>query len=138
MPYNYVKDVNQVVLEGTVGKDPKFIENERYVMARFSLSTVRSSKNRDGAWVKIYTWHRVLAWGDVAKEMRDISRGERWRIEGRIEENNWEKDGVKRKSTQIRAFVAIRLSNSLDAPGPSPAIPVPDNFDAKGSDEEPW
>ena len=55
--------INKVILVGRVGKDPevRHLDNNASV-ARFSLATSESYKNKNGEKVTNTEWHNIVAW----------------------------------------------------------------------------
>ncbi len=99
--------VNKVILVGHVGKDPevRYLEKD-LAMARFSLATTdKAYTTQSGIQVPERTeWHNIVAWR-VWAEMAEkyIRKGSQLYIEGKIQTRSWEKDGIKRYTTEIYA-----------------------------------
>lgn len=95
--------VNKCVLIGQVGKDPEFrVTAGGTAMARFSLATTESRKDKDGNRTKETSWHRCVVWQKQAEVARDyLRKGTLLYVEGRIQYGNYEKDGVKVYTTDI-------------------------------------
>lgn len=97
--------INKVILVGNLGADPEV----RYTaggtaVARFNVATTERFKGQDGNWQDRTEWHRIVAWGKLAEICGQyLSKGSQVYIEGKIQSNTWEKDGVKRTSYEIRA-----------------------------------
>lgn len=99
--------LNKVLLIGNVGKDPEI----RYVsdnlpVARFSVATSKKGfKTSDGKEVPEKTeWHTIVCWRGLAKLAEQyIKKGAQIYVEGEIQTNSWEKDGVTRYTTEILA-----------------------------------
>jgi single-strand DNA-binding protein len=98
--------VNKVILVGNLGADPEL----RYTasgtaVARFNVATTERFKGQDGNWQDRTEWHRIVAWDKLAERCGQyLSKGSQVYIEGKIQSNTWEKDGVKRTSYEIRAL----------------------------------
>jgi single-strand DNA-binding protein len=114
--------VNKVILVGNVGKDPEVRYLDKNVaVANFSLATTdRAYTTQNGVQVPERTeWHNIVAWRNWA-EMTEkyVRKGTQLYIEGKIQTRSWEKDGIKRYSTEIYAD-AIQLlgkkPESIDA-----------------------
>lgn len=99
------KSVNQIALEGRLGKDPDIrYSGSGKAVCKFSLATDRSRKDAQGEWVKETQWHNVVCFGDVATAAQELEKGAWARVEGRVEYRTWEgKDGNKKYSTEIIA-----------------------------------
>lgn len=99
-----MKSVNSVTLIGNVGKDPEM----RYTttgeaIASFSMATSDSWKNKAGEAIERTEWHRIEAFGELAKIARDyVKKGQPLYIEGAIKYEEFvDKEGVKRNVTKI-------------------------------------
>jgi len=96
--------VNKVILIGNVGKDPevKYIK-EDVPVAKFSLATSESYKNRDGEKVTNTEWHNIVAWRGLAKVVEKyVKKGSKLFIEGKITHRKYEdKDGQTKYFTEI-------------------------------------
>jgi single-strand DNA-binding protein len=99
--------VNKVILVGNVGKDPEIRYFEKNVgVANFPLATTeRGYTMANGNQVPERTeWHNIVAWRSLAElSEKYIRKGTQLYIEGKIQTRSWEKDGVKRYSTEIYA-----------------------------------
>lgn len=97
--------LNKASIIGNVGKDPEFRDvttNQR--VANFSIATTESWKDKATGEKKERTeWHRVVVWNDglVSVVEKYVKKGMKVFIEGQIQTREWEKDGVKRYSTEI-------------------------------------
>lgn len=98
--------VNKVILVGNVGKDPEIrhLENN-LVLARFSLATSETYKNKNGEMVSNTEWHNIVAWRQLAElAERFIKKGRQLYVEGKITTRQWDdKEGNKRYTTEIVA-----------------------------------
>lgn len=99
--------VNKVILVGNVGKDPEIRYLDKNVaVANFSLATTeRGFTMQNGTQVPERTeWHNIVAWRNLAElAEKYIRKGSQLYIEGKIQTRSWEKDGIKRYSTDIYA-----------------------------------
>ncbi len=98
--------VNKVILIGHLGADPEV----RYTpsgtaVANFRIATTEEWKDRNtGEKQERTEWHRIDAWkrlGEICGEY--LHKGKQVYIEGRIQTNSWERDGITRYSTEIIA-----------------------------------
>lgn len=99
--------VNKVILVGHVGKDPevRYIDKDLAV-ARFTLATTeRGYTLQNGTQVPDKTeWHNIVAWRGLATlSEKFIKKGTQIYLEGKLQTRPWEKDGVKRYTTEIVA-----------------------------------
>lgn len=123
-----MKGVNKVILVGTVGKDPevKYLPSGSAV-ANITVATSDQWKDKQSGESQERTeWHRVVLFnrlGEIAGEY--LRKGSKVYIEGRLQTREWEKDGVKRYTTEIVASEMQMLggrgtdsaSGSNNAPG---------------------
>jgi single-strand DNA-binding protein len=78
--------VNKVILLGNLGKDPEVrsLEGGKKV-AKFSLATTESYKDRDGNRVENTEWHNVEFWGAVVDIIEKyLKKGNQVYIEGKL------------------------------------------------------
>ncbi len=94
--------MNQVILVGRVGKKPEYTETPSGVqIAKFSIATTESYKD-NGEWKKKTLWHRIVVFGKRASVVDQIvDQGTMIAVSGRISYNEYTKDGVTRKTTEI-------------------------------------
>ncbi|MCD4745879.1 MAG: single-stranded DNA-binding protein [Bacteroidales bacterium] len=96
--------INKVILIGNLGKDPEIRRLESGVaVAKFSLATSESYKNREGNRIDQTEWHNIVLWRGLAEVAEKyLTKGKQVYIEGRIKTRSWEdKDGNKRYTTEI-------------------------------------
>lgn len=98
------RGVNKVILVGTCGQDPevKYLSNGNAV-TNLSLATSEQWKDKQSGDKKEKTeWHRVVIFGKVAEIAGEyLRKGSQVYIEGKLQTREWEKDGIKRYSTEI-------------------------------------
>jgi single-strand DNA-binding protein len=102
-----IMSVNKVILVGNVGKDPEVRYLEKNVaVANFTLATTeRAYTTQNGTQVPERTeWHNIVAWRGLAElAEKYIRKGGQLYIEGKIQTRSWEKEGIKRYTTEIYA-----------------------------------
>lgn len=108
-----MRGVNKVILVGNLGKDPEvqYLDNNVSV-ARFSLATNDSYKDKDGNRVDQTEWHNITAWRGLAKIAEDyLKKGSRIYLEGKIRTRSWDdkQTGEKKYATEIVADNFIML-----------------------------
>lgn len=119
-----MRGVNKVILVGNLGKDPEvqYLDNNVSV-ARFSLATNDSYKDKDGNRVDQTEWHNITAWRGLAKIAEDyLKKGSRIYLEGKIRTRSWDdkQTGEKKYATEIVAdnFIMLdRKEGESAAPG---------------------
>lgn len=100
-----MKDINKVMLIGTVGGDPKFKKFDNGGMvAEFSLATNENYKDKNGEWQENTEWHQITTSGKLAERVEKyIRKGNRLSIEGKIIHQE-AKDDSGRRYDKIRAW----------------------------------
>ncbi len=94
-------------------------------VTRFSLATTEGRKV-DGEWQDATEWHRITLFGKLAETAGQyLSKGQQVYIEGRISYGSYEKEGIKRYTTDIICFNMQMLSRGEGAQADS--APPPDN-----------
>jgi single-strand DNA-binding protein len=97
--------VNKAILIGNLGADPelKWTAGNQAVM-RMRLATSEKWQDKTGAKQERTSWHTVVVWGRRAEALsKFLVKGKTLYIEGRIDYQEWEKDGVKHYKTEIVA-----------------------------------
>ena len=98
------RSVNKVTLIGTLGRDPevRYLPNGNAV-ANLSLATDESYNDKStGQKVEQTEWHRITIYGRLAEIVQQyLKKGSRAYFEGKLRTREWEKDGVKRYTTEI-------------------------------------
>ncbi|NLI73096.1 MAG: single-stranded DNA-binding protein [Bacteroidales bacterium] len=99
--------INKAILVGNVGRDPDVRYLDKNVaVANFSLATTeRGFTMQNGTQVPDRTeWHNIVAWRGLAElAEKYIKKGSQLYVEGKIQTRSWEKDGIKRYTTEIVA-----------------------------------
>ena len=97
--------VNKVILVGHIGNKPE----GRYTpagtsTASFSLATNESWIDSEKEKQERTEWHRVVFFNRLAEIVGEyLRKGSKVYIEGSLRTREWEKDGVKRYTTEIVA-----------------------------------
>ena len=98
------RGVNKVILVGTCGQDPevRYLPNGNAV-TNLSLATSEQwTDKQSGQKVERTEWHRVSMFGKVAEIAGEyLRKGSQVYIEGKLQTREWEKDGIKRYTTEI-------------------------------------
>jgi len=98
------RGVNKVILVGTCGQDPevRYLPNGNAV-TNLSLATSEQWNDKQtGQKVEKTEWHRVSLFGKVAEIAGEyLRKGSQVYIEGKLQTREWEKDGIKRYTTEI-------------------------------------
>lgn len=112
--------LNKHILIGRLGQDPDIRTTQSgTTVANMSIATSSRYKDGNGEWQEKTEWHRVTAWGKLAKIARDyLSKGSQVFIEGPSETRSWEdKEGVTRYTTETKALTLTMLDSKSDSNG---------------------
>ena len=140
-----MKGVNKVILVGTCGQDPetRYTPNGNAI-TNLSVATSESwTDKQSGQKVEKTEWHRVALFGKVAEIAGEyLRKGSQVYIEGKLQTREWEKDGIKRYTTEIivdmRGTMQLLGGKPADGQGaprqqqrqsPQPQQEAPDSFD---------
>ena len=95
--------VNSVTLVGRVGKEVESQDLNNKTVAKFSLATTESYKDKSGEKVENTTWHNIVVWGSLADIcVKYLQKGSLVYLEGKITNRSWDdKDGNKKYMTEI-------------------------------------
>lgn len=95
---------NKVQLIGHVGQVPdvKTLTTGQ-VLAKVSLATSETYKNKTGEKVKETYWHNLIAWGKTATFIQEyVQKGQEIAVEGKLTNRSYEgKDGLKHYVTEV-------------------------------------
>ncbi len=112
-----MRGVNRVTLIGNLGKDPEmqFLEGN-IAVAKFSLATTESYKDRSGRLLSQTEWHTVVLWRGLAElAQKYLHKGSLVYIEGGLKTRSWEdKEGNKKFATEIVGDNLIMLDKRAD------------------------
>jgi single-strand DNA-binding protein len=96
--------VNRVILIGNLGRDPEVRTLESGAkVAKFSIATNESYRDKNGEWVTLTEWHDIVLWRNMAERAeRDLKKGASIYLEGKLTHRKWQdQDGNKRKTTEV-------------------------------------
>jgi len=107
--------INEVTLAGNLGKDPEIHDTKTgSKVASMTLATTESFKNSAGEWEKKTEWHKIVAFGKSAEYVQKyLSKGMKIYVQGKIAYRSYEKDGVKKFSTEILSNKIIMLDKPV-------------------------
>ncbi len=103
---------NKVTLIGNIGQNPEMKElTGGNKVAKFSLATNETYKNKAGEKVEDTQWHNLVAWGKTAEIIEKyVKKGSEIAIEGKLMNRNYtDKDGIKRYVTEIQVNELVML-----------------------------
>ena len=130
--------MNQAIIIGNLGRDPEVKQTQTgNTVARLSVATTYKGKGEPET-----EWHRVTVFGRQAEACQSyLQKGSKVAVTGRIRTQSYEKDGIKRYSTEIVAmsveFLDPRESNSRREPSRAPVNDY-DPGDGYGDDDIPF
>jgi len=106
------RSVNKVTLIGNVGRDPDIqMTKSGTKVAHFSLATNRRAP-ASAEEEERTDWHRLTLWSKQAQFAEDYIRtGDRIYVEGRIEYDSYERDGVVIPTAEIHVREVVRLNS---------------------------
>ena len=110
--------VNKVILIGRLGKDPELkYTSGGTPVARFTLATDETFKDRSGEQQRRTEWHTIVAWRKLAEICGEyLTKGKQIYIEGSIQSRQWEdQSGNKRTSYEIVARQMTMLGSRADS-----------------------
>lgn len=110
--------MNKIILLGRLGSEPETREAGSTTITSFSLATTEKYKDKETT-----QWHQVQFWGKLGETIaKYVDKGHRLLVEGRVEYQEYEKDGVKRYSTKVtgESFKFVDSKNSGSS-GQTPA-----------------
>lgn len=105
------RSVNKITLVGNVGRDPDIQQTKNGTkVAHLSLATNR--RLPAGSETQERTdWHRLTLWNRLAQFAEDfIKCGDRIYVEGRLEYDSYERDGVSIPTADIQVKEVVLLS----------------------------
>lgn len=112
--------VNKVILIGNLGRDPevKYLEGN-VAVAKFSLATNESYKDKKGEWQTQTEWHDVVAWRALAERAeKQLKKGSQVFVEGKLTHRKYQdKDGIDRYVTEVVANSFRILDRRDSRPG---------------------
>lgn len=95
--------LNKVEIIGRLGNDPeqRALPNGDAV-CNLSIATSETWKDAQGNKQERTEWHRVTMFGKVAEIAgKYLRKGSQCYISGKLQTREWEKDGIKRYTTEI-------------------------------------
>ena len=117
-----MRGLNKVTLIGNLGAEPDYQQLEagppggNISVAKFSLATTESFKDKTGKAHKTTDWHTVVLWRSLADLARNyLQKGSLVYVEGKLKTRSYDdRDGNKRYVTEIVADQLIMLDKKAD------------------------
>ena len=106
------RSINKIILVGNVGRDPDIQTTQAGTkVAHLSLATSRRIP-RNGAVEERTDWHRLTVWDRLAELVEDYVRnGDRLYVEGRMEYDSFERDGVTVPTAEVQVRELVMLGS---------------------------
>jgi single-strand DNA-binding protein len=106
------RSVNKIILVGNVGQDPDIHETGNGTkVAHFSLATNRRTTGNGEEPQERADWHRLTLWNRLAQFAQDyVAKGDRVYVEGRLEYDSYERDGVTIPTADVNVRELVLLS----------------------------
>ncbi|MBA1189325.1 single-stranded DNA-binding protein [Pseudomonas entomophila] len=98
------RGVNKVILVGTCGQDPdvRYLPNGNAVTSLSLTTSKQWTDKQSGQKVERTEWHRVSLFGRLAEIAGEyLRKGSQVHVEGKLQTREWERDGIKRYTTEI-------------------------------------
>ena len=112
--------INKVILIGNLGKDPevRYLEGG-IAVARFSVATNESYKDKKGDWQTQTEWHDVVCWRALAERAeKQLKKGMQIYMEGKLTHRKYQDtEGVDRYATDVVANMIRILDRRDSKPG---------------------
>ncbi len=104
------RSVNKIILVGNVGRDPDVQETKSGTkVVHLSLATNRPPFGDDPQ--EVTDWHRLTLWNRLAQFAEEhVSQGDRIYVEGRLEYDSYERDGVQIPTADVNVRELVLLS----------------------------
>jgi len=112
-----MKGLNKVQLIGNLGKDPEInVLDGNITVAKFSLATSESYRNKVGELITDTEWHSIVLWRGLAElAEKYLVKGSTVYIEGKLNTRHYDdKEGTKKYVTEIVADNMIMLDKKSD------------------------
>src|SRR5437764_13201617 len=117
-----MRGFNRVMLIGNLGRDPdvQYLEGN-IAVAKFTLATTETFKDRAGKLISQTEWHTVVLWRGLAElAQKYLHKGSLVYIEGRLRTRSWEdKEGNRKFATEVVGDNLIMLDKRTDTSGSS-------------------
>jgi len=121
------KSINKVILVGRLGRDPEMkYTSGGTPFCRFSIATDDNWTDKGSGEKQERTeWHSIVVWDRLAEICNQyLTKGRLVYIEGSLQTREWDdKEGVKRKTTEVRARDMVMLGGGSGSQGGEGGMP---------------
>ena len=109
------RTINKIILVGNVGSDPDVRETKNGTkVVHLFMATNRPPYGDDPQ--ERTDWHRLTFWARLAQFTEDyVKKGDRIYVEGRLEYDTYERDGVSIPTAEVNVRELVLLSSSKEA-----------------------
>jgi single-strand DNA-binding protein len=125
--------LNLVQLIGNLGADPELSYTAGgAAVCKMRLATTKKFKGTDGEQKTKTEWHSLTAWRKLAEVCAQwLHKGSQIYVSGELQNDQWEKDGVKRYSYSIQVREMVMLGGGKGNAGEGGGEEWPDPNDPK-------
>ena len=111
-------DINHLTIIGRLTRDPDNLAYTTSGTARLNLSiAVNRSEKRNGQWQDKASFFDVTVWGKTAENISPyLHKGKQIAVDGYLDQQRWEKDGVRYSKVCIIAN-NVQLLGGSEAQG---------------------
>jgi single-strand DNA-binding protein len=97
--------LNKAMIYGNLTRDPEMKSLPSGIqVSSFGIATNRVYNDRDGKRQEVPEYHNIVVFGKQAETVsKYLKKGSGAYVEGRLQTQSWEKDGVKHYRTEIVA-----------------------------------
>lgn len=124
------EDINKSLLVGRLVRDAELMyTNNRTAVCKFSLAVNRSKKQGD-QWIEEVNFFDLVMFGRRAESLNQyLVKGTQIAVEGKLRQDRWEQDGIKRSKVIIEVdniqLLGGKQQGQDNAPGPQGDAPGP-------------
>lgn len=113
--------MNSIIISGNLGKDPELKQiNSDLKVCSFSVAVSKKVKGED-----VTTWFNVQTWNKLAEiSEKYLKKGSKVLVQGELQIEEYEKDGVKKQAVKINATTMEMLSSKDEAATSAPKAQV--------------
>jgi len=106
--------LNKVQIIGNLGQDPEVrFTTQGQAVCDLSVATNEKWTDKQGEKHEHTEWHKVTCWGKTAELVGQyLKKGRRCYVEGKLQTQEYEKDGSKRWITKIIAQRVLFLDSA--------------------------
>lgn len=135
--------VNKVTLIGRLGKDPEVRTLDSGTnIAKFSLATDESYKDKNGEWQTQTEWHNIILWRGLAERAEQtLRKGVLVYLEGKLTNRSWQDEqGNTNYITEVRGsyFRVLQKETNSNKAAITAAAPTTAPADVDAGDDLPF